>query len=215
MVRTSYIVLAATLGLCVLGAAAVAVYAACGHCGAPTTPARVEVKPEVKVLAEVKVKETPPFDVLDVTGPNKDKERVCYICTYGGRPSFVILTRALGGHFGDLVKALDKFVCEHGDKRMAGFVAYLGANSEENREALRKLAKDLSLTIPLTIALDGEKGPGAYKLDGHFDTVVLVCHKDKVERSFILHCETAACTSKECMKLDSIVEAGTNMLKGI
>ena len=204
MARKSLLLLAAGMAFVVLGAAAW-VYAGCGACGAG---AAVEAKP----TAEVQVTSTAPFKVLDVTGPAKGQE-LCYICRYGGRPSLVVFTRTTSGHFPAIAKAVDTFVAENRAQRAAGFIVLLGERNATNQAALAALAKEHGLALPLTIALDGPKGPASYKLEGHFDTVVLVTHKNKVHKAFALHCDAPACSSTKCAQTGDIQAAARKVLQ--
>lgn len=205
MMGKKLLVLAGALGL-VVGFAAWA-YAGCGACGAGGhAPA--------KTTGDVAVTRTTPFQVRDVTGPAKGQE-LCYICRYGGRPSFVVFTRGLDGHLPETAKAVDRLVQTHKDQRLAGFVVLLGEDTKANRQRLARLARKHDLSIPLTIAADGKQGPKAYRLDGHWDTLVLVTHRNKVHKALTLHCDAKACSSKGCAKTDKIAEAGKELLDSI
>jgi len=204
MARKRILLLAAGMAFSLLGAAAW-VYAGCGFCGAG---AAVKAKP----TAEVQVTSTAPFKVLDVTGPAKGQE-LCYICRYGGRPSLVVFTRTTSGHFPAIAKAVDTFVTENSKPRAAGFIVLLGERNETNQATLAALAKEHGLTVPLTIALDGPKGPASYKLDGHFDTVVLVTRDNKVHKAFTIHCDAPACGSTTCAPTDDILAAARALLQ--
>lgn len=199
------LVLAGALGL-VVGIAAWA-YAGCGACGGGA-PA------PAKTTGDVAITRTAPFDVHDVTGPAKGQE-LCYICRYGGRPSLVVFTRTLDGHLPETAKAIDRLVHKHKAQRLAGFVVLLGENTPAHRQRLARLATDHNLAIPLTIASDGKAGPKAYKLDGHWDTLVLVTHRNKVHKALTVHCHAKACSTEGCARTDQIVEAGTELLNGI
>ena len=205
MARTRMLILVA--GVVALAVVGVAVWASAQCCGLPAAaPAR---KP-----AEAQVTSTTPFQVLDVTGPAKGQE-VCYICRYGGRPSLAVFTRTMEGHFPEIARAVEQFVAENRKQRAAGFVVLLGENTKTNREALVKVADDHKLSIPLTIALDGPKGPKSYNLNGEFDTLVLVGHRNKVHSSFALRCIANKCEGKPCARTDEIVAAAERMLDEI
>jgi hypothetical protein len=182
-------------------------YAGCGACGPAAAPATTAIT------------NTLPFPVHDVTGPATGK-KLCYVCRYSGRPSFVVFTRTLDGPFPGAVKAIDTLVQENQAKKLTGFVVLLGANSDANRAKLTALAKEHKLTIPLTIAADGAKGPSNYKLGGDFDTLVLVANQNKVLDTVSLHChakacKSSACGSSPCGKTDTIAEAGKKLLDNI
>jgi len=85
-----------------------------------------------------------------------------------------------------VVKAADKFVADNKEKRMVGVVVVLGENNDTNQAKLAEFAKEEGIAVPLTIALDGAKGPAAYKLNTEVPITVLVTRKNKVEANFAL-----------------------------
>jgi len=85
-----------------------------------------------------------------------------------------------------LAKAIDKFVADNKEKGAASFVVLLDENNEGSQAKLTEVAKKNGLTIPLTIAGDGAKGPGAYKLNPDVPITVLVSRKNKVQANFAL-----------------------------
>lgn len=109
-----------------------------------------------------------------------------------------------------LAKAIDKFVAENKEKRAASFIVLLDENTEANREKLAEFAKKHELATPLTIALEGAKGPGAYKLNAEVPITVLVSKKNKVQANFAL----AASADEEARKKEvaDILAAAAKML---
>ena len=98
----------------------------------------------------------------------------------------MVFTRAVDDRLTSLVKAIDKNVAENkGDNRTA-FVVLLDENSDGNRKKLAELAKANSISVPLTIAADGAKGPGAYKLNPDVPITVLVSKRNSVKANFAL-----------------------------
>lgn len=85
-----------------------------------------------------------------------------------------------------LVKAIDKFVADNQEKKMASFVVLLDETNEANQKKLEELAKATGASVPLTIAGDGAKGPGAYKLSPDVPITVLASRKNTVKASFAL-----------------------------
>ena len=167
--------------------------------------------PPATAPAIPQVTQTTPFQVVDVTGPAKGTT-LCYVCRYGGRPSLVVFTRTLDGHFPDVAKAAEKFVVDNKERRAAGFVVLLGSNTKANRDTLAKLADTHKLTIPLTIAADGPKGPADYKLGGNFDTLVLVTRRNRVQSSFPLQCTARRCARTDCAQTGDILAAARGAL---
>jgi len=85
-----------------------------------------------------------------------------------------------------LAKAVDTFVADNKSKRMAAFVILLDEKSEANQKKLADLAKAGELSVPLTIAADGAKGPGAYKIHADVPITVLVSSRNRVQANFAL-----------------------------
>lgn len=187
------------LGLVLVGGAAYTYACATCGCSAKKTAA---------------VTRTAPFTVVDVTGAAKGTE-LCYICRNGGAPSFVIFIRRTDGHIRHLAPEVQKVVDANKAKRVKAFVVLLGEDNTANREALATLAKDLKLTIPLTIAKDGAKGPKAYNLPAKFDTLVLVANENRVLSTVGVNCAKDACGCTKCGKVDGLVAASKTLLTGI
>ena len=196
MVSKRTLVLAAVSAVVVLGAVATAyACATCGCSAAETT----------------KVAATAPFTVHDVTGPAKGQD-LCYICRYGGRPQFVVFTRTTDGHIRHLAPEIQKVVTANKEKGVGAFIVLLADNTKANRDKLTALAKDLNLTIPLTIAADGAKGPKGYTLPEGFDTHVLVAHRNKVQHTITVNCSKETCGCTKCAKVADVLHAGKHLL---
>jgi len=97
-----------------------------------------------------------------------------------------VFTRATDERLTGLVKAIDAFVSENKSQRMTGFVVLLAENNGENKAKLVALAKTHDISIPLTLAVEGAKGPGAYKLHPDVPVTVLAAKSKKVEANFAL-----------------------------
>jgi len=110
-----------------------------------------------------------------------------------------------------LVKAIDKFVAENRDKRAAGYVVLLDENNAANQAKLAELAKKQGLSVPLTIALEGAKGPGRYKLNPDVPITVLVAKRKRVLANFAL----PATADEEARKKesDAILAAAAKVLR--
>lgn len=199
MVSKRTLLVAGAVAAVVLGGAAYAYACATCGCSAPKATA---------------VTRTAPFTVLDVTGPAKGQE-LCYICRNGGAPTFVVFTRRTDGHIRHLAPEVQKLVDAHKDANVRAFVVLLGEKSQANRDALAALAKDLKLTIPLTIAADGAKGPKSYNLPAGFDTLVLVANNNRVLTTVDVNCAKDSCGCTKCGKVDDLVAAGKTLLNNI
>jgi hypothetical protein len=110
-----------------------------------------------------------------------------------------------------LVKATDKFAADNKEKRMAGVVVLLAENSEANQAKLAELDKKEGLNVPLTVAVDGAKGPGVYKLNADVPITVLVVRKNKVQANFAL----AATADEEAQKkeISEVLAAAAKMIE--
>ena len=80
-----------------------------------------------------------------------------------------------------LVKDVDKYVADHTKERMGAYVVMLEENSEANQQKLAEFAKTNGVSIPLTIALEGSKGPSAYQINADIPITVLLSKRNKVE----------------------------------
>ena len=201
MVSKKSLLLVGAFALVLVGATAYTyACATCGCSGQAAKPAGT-AQPAV----------TRPFTVLDVTGPAKG-QKLCYICRYGGRPSFVVFTRRADGHIRHLAPAIDKLVAQNAKARLAGFVVLLGEDNQANRESLAALAKEHNLAIPLTIAPAAPKG---YALPKDFDTVVLVSHRNQVRNTIAVNCAQDHCRCTKCAKVADVLHAGEHLLKNI
>lgn len=191
-------VLVALVGLAVVGAAAAYACATCG-CSAPK-PAQVAV--------------TRPFTVHDVTGAVKGQD-TCYICRNGGKPTLILFARRTDGHLRHLAPAVDQFVADNKGKDVRAFVVLLDANTQANRDKLAALAREHKLSIPLTIAADGVKGPKPYNLPASFDTRVVVANRNKVLNTIDVNCAKSACGCTKCARVNDVAEAGKALLGSI
>jgi len=78
---------------------------------------------------------------------------------------FLVFARALDDRLASLAKAIETNVAANkGDRRSAFFVLLID-NNAENQEKVAAFADKRGVTLPMTIALEGSKGPGAYKLN--------------------------------------------------
>lgn len=109
-----------------------------------------------------------------------------------------------------LVKAIDKFVDENKEKRAASYVVLLDENSPASQAKLAEFAKKEGISTPLTIALEGAQGPGAYKLKAEVPITVLVVRKNKVVANFALAASADAEGRKK--EVADILAAAANAL---
>lgn len=79
-----------------------------------------------------------------------------------------------------LVKQVDAEVTKHEGKNMRGFVVFLSDDAEGLKPKLEELAEKQDISIPLTIAADGAKGPGGYELNPEATYTILMWAGQKV-----------------------------------
>lgn len=104
-----------------------------------------------------------PFEVADVTGPNKGKT-LCYRCLYGERPVVGIFVREFDEPTTTLIKKIDSEVAAHQDEKLAAFVVMLTDTPAEVKTELEKIAsKNQIKHIPLTV-FEGTVGPSGYNI---------------------------------------------------
>jgi len=110
-----------------------------------------------------------------------------------------------------LAKAIDKFVADNKEKRAVAFVVLLDEDNEGNQAKLAAVAKKNDLTIPLTLAGDGAKGPAAYKLNAEVPITVLVARRNKVQANFAL----AATADEEAQKkeISEVLAAAAKLIQ--
>ncbi len=110
-----------------------------------------------------KGEKTPPFKVLDLSGPNSGKE-IDYVGEWKGAPTLICFIHTLTRPGAQLMRRLD----DHGDRNKSTlktlFVS-LTADLQATERQLPHSIKALSLKCPAAISLDGAEGPGAYGLN--------------------------------------------------
>ncbi|WP_145228125.1 hypothetical protein [Gimesia algae] len=104
-----------------------------------------------------------PFEVSDVTGPNKGKT-LCYRCLYGERPVVGIFVRELDAPTTMLIKKIDSEVATHQDEKLAAFVVMLTDTPVDVKRDLEKIASENQIKhVPLTV-YEGTAGPPGYNI---------------------------------------------------
>ena len=124
----------------------------------------------------------------------------------------MLFARTLDDRLASLARSANQMVADNADKRMAAFVVLLAENNAANQQKLRDLADKEKIAIPLTIALEGTKGPGAYKLDPKADVTALASRRKKVQANIVLTqpapADEAACKAQ----VDQIIAAAKKLL---
>jgi hypothetical protein len=145
-----------------------------------------------------------PFEVHDVTGPNKGKE-VCYVCQNGARPVVLIFSRQVDKGVASLVKAVDE--AHKGKKNAGAFLVLLEKDQRAGEEKLAKLQAETGASIPLTVNKAGEKSPEGYSVNADVKNTILVYKDRKVVNNFALD----SITEKD---VKEIVEAAKKNMGG-
>jgi len=121
---------------------------------------------------------TPPFKVLDVSGPNAGKE-VDYITEWKGAPTVICFIHTLTRPGAQLMRRLDDHGSRNQDTLKTLFVS-LSADLQATERQLPHAVKALSLKCPAAISLDGAEGPGAYGLNKEVLITVIAASGNKV-----------------------------------
>ena len=112
-----------------------------------------------------------------------------------------------------LVKAIDTFVAQHKKQQMRAFVVLLDTNNAENRAKLAAFASKHGIAIPLTMAINGAKGPPAYRLNPQVATTVLVARRNVVRAIFALAGPPPEDGEAQAKEVDDILAAARDTLK--
>jgi hypothetical protein len=125
---------------------------------------------------------TPPFDVVDVTGPNKGQE-LCYVCNYSGAPTVMAWINTDPAQATNLVSHMQKLVNQNqGLKAFAVVVA-----GPEIKPAIEAMAAKRQISIPVVFLPKGKQDQaiGRYKINTAAKTTVLVSKGNKVLANFV------------------------------
>jgi len=120
------------------------------------------------------------FIVEDVTGKFPG-EHLCYVCYLGEGPVVLVFAREIDGRLARLASDLDGWVERHPEAR--AFVAVPTDDPEGDAEALRELAAEHGVRLPLTLCAEGEFGPHLYRLHPRVPVTALLYREKTVVRS--------------------------------
>ena len=141
-----------------------------------STAMAAELSPGLKVGERV-----PPFHVQDVTGPAKERGKLCYRCQYGNRPVVSIFAREMTPEVAKLVKEIDGVVGKNKSKKMAAFVVLMTEDPDAVEGKLKKVASEHKIAhTPLTV-FDGKAGPRGYKVAKSADVTIMMWNEGKVK----------------------------------
>lgn len=144
-----------------------------------------------------------PFQVVDVTGPNKGKE-LCYRCQYGSAPVLAAFVKNDATKAGALIGELQKVVDARKEKGLKSFVVFM--SGPEAKANIQKIAKEKNITIPLVFLPQGAKAEdiGAYKINPEATSTVLLWNRSRVKSNFV---------DVETTKVAEIAKAADAMLQ--
>ena len=142
-----------------------------------------------------------PFQVVDVTGPNKGKQ-LCYRCQYGAAPVLAAFVNGDASKASKLVGDMQKIVDTH--KGLRSFVVFM--NGPESKEAIEKIAAEKKTTIPLVFLPRGttEEDIASYKISPSAKNTVLLWKGSNVKSNFV---------DVDAAKLPQVEKAVDAMLK--
>lgn len=125
-----------------------------------------------------------PFQVVDVTGPNKGKE-LCYRCQYGASPVIAAFVNGDVTKSSKLLTSLQKIVDSRKSKGLRSFVVFM--SGPESKDAIQKVAAENKITIPLVFLPKGakEEDIASYNINPASKNTVILWRTSSVKGSFV------------------------------
>lgn len=123
-----------------------------------------------------------PFQVVDVTGPNKGKQ-LCYRCAYGGNPVVAAFVKPNAPETAAVLEGVDKLTKQHNGK-LKSFVVFM--SGPEAKATIEKMQAEHKLSTPLTFLPQGPKAEDieAYNINPAANNTVMLWNKGAVHASF-------------------------------
>ncbi len=119
-----------------------------------------------------------PFNVFNAESSDLCGKENCIVCQYGSKPVALVFSRNTGKPVAELMKKLDAAVAKSGQEKMGAAVIFL--STEDNiKETVSAMQKDNGIKN-VSLAVDGPKGPEAYKVSKDADVTVILYNKKKV-----------------------------------
>ncbi len=125
-----------------------------------------------------------PFDVRRVLGPGAGADRTAI--EPGEAPAVVVFVHELTRPALQLLRPIDRYGDRHKADGLTTEFVWLSADPTETEAFLRRAERSLDLRSPVSIALDGAEGPGAYGLNRNVAVTVLVSKGREVVASFAI-----------------------------
>lgn len=125
-----------------------------------------------------------PFEVVDVTGPNKGKT-LCYRCQYGASPVVAAFVNGDVTKSTELLVELQKLVDSNKAKGLKGFVVVM--NGPEAKTSILKIAAEKKLTLPMVYLPHGTKEDdiASYKINPEAKNTVLLWRQSTIKGNFV------------------------------
>ena len=125
-----------------------------------------------------------PFQVVDVTGPNKGKQ-LCYRCQYGIAPVMAAFVNGDAAKSEKFIGELQKIVDARKAKGLKSFVVFM--SGPESKDGIQKIASVKKTTIPLTFLPKGAKEAdiASYKISSSAKNTVLLWKGSEVKGNFV------------------------------
>lgn len=127
---------------------------------------------------------TTPFRVLDLSGPQKDRE-VDYVTEFKGAPTVIVFVHALERSIVPVLNVLDQYGAEK-KEGLKTLLVFLSDDRAMSQQRLPLVRQSLNLQAPVTLSLEGAEGPGNYGLNRKCLMTVIVAKENRVTASFAL-----------------------------
>jgi hypothetical protein len=145
----------------------------------------------------------PAFQVADITGPNKGRQ-LCYRCQFGGNPVMAAFIKGSPTEAAPLLAAMQGVYDANKAKNLKSFVVFMGG--PELAPAVKKLAAEKGISIPLTVLPQGTKAADVaqYQINPEAANTILLWNKGEVHSNFV---------NVKPAEIDSVGKAAADMLK--
>lgn len=122
-----------------------------------------------------------PFDVVDVSGPNKGKQ-LCYRCSYGGNPVLAAFIKPGSPNAATIISGMQGAVEKHSGLKT--FAVVMGG--PETKGQIEKLTAEKKISIPVTFLPQGPSAAdvSTYQINPSADNTILLWNKGKVQANF-------------------------------
>ncbi|MBI1841403.1 MAG: hypothetical protein HYR88_11210 [Verrucomicrobia bacterium] len=127
---------------------------------------------------------TTPFNVTEITGVNKGKQRDP-VSENAGAPTAFIFVHTVERSLVPLLRVLDQYGAERAN-RLKTEVVFLFGDRVAGEERIKAVAASLKLQSRVGLSLDGAEGPGNYGLNKECMMTILAARENKVTANFAL-----------------------------